>query len=176
MSLNCGHQRACCSSLGDTWAWRTMVDWYWQGKTPHSSTRTLWQPYQQLCSSKVEELEKEKMNLALRSIIAHISKGSLTYRKILRHGTYGFTSSPKEGLLWVLIALKYPSPSAGFEAANLGSNTKHANHSTTEDDFRVASELCLKLDYDNDLPFAPVPFPLLHNFIVERSAVFCCSM
>jgi hypothetical protein len=33
-------------------------------------------------------------------------KGSLTCRKILRHGTSGFTSHPKEGLLRICIALK----------------------------------------------------------------------
>jgi hypothetical protein len=35
---------------------------------------------------------------------------SLTCRKILRHGTSGFTSHPKEGVLWIFIALKNPSP------------------------------------------------------------------
>jgi hypothetical protein len=29
--------------LGGTWAWRTMMEWYRQGKTPDSSTRALWQ-------------------------------------------------------------------------------------------------------------------------------------
>jgi hypothetical protein len=32
------------------------------------------------------------------------------------------------------IAFKNPSPSHGFESANLMSNDKHANHYTTEDD------------------------------------------
>jgi hypothetical protein len=35
-------------------------------------------------------------------------KRSLTFRKILRHGTSGFTSSPKEGVLRNFIALKNP--------------------------------------------------------------------
>jgi hypothetical protein len=37
-------------------------------------------------------------------------KGSLTCRKILRHGTSGFISHPKEGVLRIFIALKNPSP------------------------------------------------------------------
>jgi hypothetical protein len=37
-------------------------------------------------------------------------KGSLTFRKIWRHGTSGFTSHPKDGVLWIFIALKNPSP------------------------------------------------------------------
>jgi hypothetical protein len=32
-------------------------------------------------------------------------KRSLTCRKILRHGTSGFTSYQKEGVLWIFIAL-----------------------------------------------------------------------
>jgi hypothetical protein len=48
--------------------------------------------------------------------------GSLTCRKILRHGTDGFTSSPKEGVLRIFIGLKNLSSSAGFEPASLGSN------------------------------------------------------
>jgi hypothetical protein len=42
---------------------------------------------------------------------------------------------PSEGRRAVdFMALKNPSPSAGFEPANLESNFKHANHLTTEDD------------------------------------------
>jgi hypothetical protein len=48
-------------------------------------------------------------------------QGSLTYRKIIRHGANGFTSSPKEGVLRNVITLKNPSPSARFEQANFGS-------------------------------------------------------
>jgi hypothetical protein len=44
----------------------------------------------------------------------------------------GFTSPPKERVLLIFIALKNPSPSAGFEPANLESNGKHANHYTIE--------------------------------------------
>jgi hypothetical protein len=38
---------------------------------------------------------------------------SLTCRKILRHGTSGFSSYPKEGVLRIFIALKNPSPWPG---------------------------------------------------------------
>jgi hypothetical protein len=41
-SLNCGHQRDYCSSPRDTWAWKTTVEWYRQGKTRNSSTRSFW--------------------------------------------------------------------------------------------------------------------------------------
>ena len=44
----------------------------------------------------------------------------------LRHGTDGFTSPPKEGVLRIFFALKNPTASAGFELANLG--TKALDH------------------------------------------------
>jgi hypothetical protein len=43
-----------------------------------------------------------------------------TCRKMLRHGTASFTSPPKEVVLRIVIALRNPSSSPGFEPANLG--------------------------------------------------------
>jgi hypothetical protein len=47
-------------------------------------------------------------------------KWSLTCSKILRHGTSGFTSHPKEGVLWIFIALKNPSSLPGLNPRPLG--------------------------------------------------------
>jgi hypothetical protein len=47
-------------------------------------------------------------------------KRSLTRCKVLRHGTSGFTSHPKEGVLWIFIALKNPSPWPGSNPQPLG--------------------------------------------------------
>jgi hypothetical protein len=55
-------------------------------------------------------------------------QGSLTCCKILQDGTHGFTSPPKEVMLWIFVALKKPLSSAGFEPMNLGSNGKYDNH------------------------------------------------
>jgi hypothetical protein len=41
----------------------------------------------------------------------------------LRHGTDGFTSPPKEGMLRIFS----PTTSAGFEPANSGTRGQHAN-------------------------------------------------
>jgi hypothetical protein len=41
--------------------------------------------------------------------------------------------SQKKNVLRVFNTLKYPSPSARFELAKLGSNEKHANYYTTQD-------------------------------------------
>jgi hypothetical protein len=82
-----------------------MMKLYIQGKTPDSSTSDLWQAYQQChLVAKQKELAKEITNSALRSIF-HTSKLSLTCRKILPHGADGFTSTPKEGVLRIFIAL-----------------------------------------------------------------------
>jgi hypothetical protein len=58
-------------------------------------------------------------------------KRSLTCRKILRHGTSGFTSHPKEGVLRIFIALKKFIALDGLEPATIGSSGKHTNHYTT---------------------------------------------
>jgi hypothetical protein len=47
-------------------------------------------------------------------------KISLTCREILQHGTSGFTSHPKEGVLRIFIALKNPSPWPGSNPQPLG--------------------------------------------------------
>jgi hypothetical protein len=54
-----------------------------------------------------------------------------TCHKIAWNGALGFTSSPKEDVLWIFITLKNPLPQPGLNT-NLGSNGKHTNHCTTE--------------------------------------------
>jgi len=44
----------------------------------------------------------------------------------LRHGTDGFTSPPKEGVLRIFFTLQIATASAGFEPANLGTKGQHA--------------------------------------------------
>ena len=44
----------------------------------------------------------------------------------LRHGTDGFTSPPKEGVLRIIFALKILTVSDAFESANLGTKGQHA--------------------------------------------------
>jgi hypothetical protein len=45
----------------------------------------------------------------------------------LLHGTDGFTSPPKEGMLRIFRP-KNPTDSAGLEPANLGTRGQHVNH------------------------------------------------
>jgi hypothetical protein len=74
-------------------------------------------------------MAKEIMNLGDKETLLYRTlNGSLTKRKVLRHGVDGFTSPQKEGVLRIFNALKNPSSSTGFDSANLGSSSKHANH------------------------------------------------
>jgi hypothetical protein len=58
-------------------------------------------------------------------------KGSLTCRKILRHGTSGFTSHPKEGVLRILSPLKIHRLGLLW-TRDPWVQCKHTNHYTTE--------------------------------------------
>ena len=51
----------------------------------------------------------------------------LSHAANLRHGTDGFTSPPKEGVLRIFRP-KNPTASAGFEPANLGTKGQHTTH------------------------------------------------
>jgi hypothetical protein len=56
--------------------------------------------------AKQEELAVEIMTFPYEVVcLFHTSKGSLTYRKILRHGASGFASPLKEGVPQIFIAL-----------------------------------------------------------------------
>jgi hypothetical protein len=81
--------------------------------------------------AKQEELTKKIMNLVFEVSSFILRRDFLTCRKILRRRADGFTSLQREACF---VALKNPSLSAKFEPSNYGSNGKHANHYTTEDD------------------------------------------
>jgi hypothetical protein len=74
--------------------------------------RALWQSYQQRHLERVGGMDEE-MRISRIQYLWYVN-GSFTCRKILRHGTSGFTSHPKEGVLRIFIALKNPSPRPGF--------------------------------------------------------------
>jgi hypothetical protein len=94
--------------------------WWWcqLGKTPDSSTSALWQSYQQRHLGASRRNRRRSENFACRQL--RCVNGFLTCRKILRHGTSGFISHPKEGVLRIFIALKIPSPRLGFNPQPLG--------------------------------------------------------
>ena len=59
----------------------------------------------------------------------------------MRHGTNGFTSLPKEGVLSFFFALKNPTASAGFEPANLGTKCQHATSRPPKLKLKLKSKL-----------------------------------
>jgi hypothetical protein len=126
--------RAYCSSPGDC-----DVDHgvrYRLGLTPNSSIRALWQPLvlsggplgRGISGASVRVGEGNE-NLVYPSPCD--LKRSLTCRKILRHGTFDFTSNPKEGVLRIFIALKVHRLGR-VEPTTFGSSDKHTNHYYTK--------------------------------------------
>jgi hypothetical protein len=113
------------------------VWWYRLGLTPNTSTRVQWQlpvlfggPVCRDISGASRRMGEGNENLMYPS--PWDFKRSLTYLKILRQGSAGFTFHPKEGVLRIFIALKYPSPFPGTNPRPFGSSGKHTNHYTTE--------------------------------------------
>jgi hypothetical protein len=73
-----------------------------------------------------------------REIINSVFKEFLNMQYNLTCGRQLYFSS--EGSVpWIFIALKYTSSSVRFEPANLETNSKHANHHTTEDNYVTAA-------------------------------------
>ena len=62
----------------------------------------------------------------------HVTFRDLLHAVNLRHGTNGFTSLPKEGVLRIFFALKNPTASTGFESANLGTKGQHATFGSSK--------------------------------------------
>jgi hypothetical protein len=117
MSQNCGNQRAYCSTPG--WMWtRTAMVVVVAGENSwlvHQSSLAVL-PAETSGASKRNGRRSE--NFAYQYL--KYLKGSSTCRKILRHGTSGFTSHPKESLLRIFIALKNPSPRPCLNPRPLG--------------------------------------------------------
>jgi hypothetical protein len=102
-----------------------MAWWCRLGLTPNLSTRALWQPplapggpVIRGMSEAIGRMDEGNEYLVYTS--PWDFRRSLRCRKILRHGTSGFTSHPKEGVLRIFIALKNPSPSPGSNPRPLG--------------------------------------------------------
>jgi hypothetical protein len=113
MSQDCGHH-----PLGDKWAWRALVmmmpagDNFWlvhQGSLAVLPAET---------SGASRRNGRRSENFAYQYL--KYRKGSLTCRKILWHGTSGFTSHLKEDVLQIFITLKNPAPQPCLNPRPLG--------------------------------------------------------
>ena len=83
------------------------------------------------CPPQRERSQRRKWELWARMLSGNFAEitTSTPFRNILhaanlRHGTDGFTSPPKEGVLMIFFALK--NSTAGFEPANLSTKGQHA--------------------------------------------------
>jgi hypothetical protein len=116
--------------LGDTWAWITMVKWFWQRKTPDSFTRALWYSYQQshLVASR-RNRQREWWIWPCKVFLLILASDLLTCRKILWHEA-SLLPLQRKACCRFLFPLKI-HPLAGIEPVNLWSNGKHANYYTT---------------------------------------------
>jgi len=74
---------------------------------------------------KLELWAKNVRKFCLNADI-HVTFRDLLHAVKLRHGTDGFTSPPKEGVLRNFFRPKNPTASAGCELANLGTKGQHA--------------------------------------------------
>ena len=66
--------------------------------------------------------EKMADEFCLKMPDSHVTFSYLLHAVNLRHGTGGFTSPPKEGVLRIF----FHSEKSGFEPANLGTKGQHA--------------------------------------------------
>ena len=65
-------------------------------------------------------------NFDRKLVLPRIHFRVLLHAANMRHGTNGFTSLPREGVLRIFFALKNLTASAGFEPLNLGNKGQHA--------------------------------------------------
>jgi hypothetical protein len=100
---------------------------HWVPRLSSNHLRFIHQISLLLFQQKYLVVKREKLGEKCRGILLELSPfiplGSLTCRKS-RHGIDGFTSPPKNVVLWISIALKYPLYSTGFEPANFGFSGK----------------------------------------------------
>jgi hypothetical protein len=98
---------------GEPWWWLCRL-----GITPDLSTRARWQSYQQRHLERIGGMD-EGMRILHIQYIWYIHR-SFTCHKILQHGTSGFTSHLKEGVLRIFITLKNLSLLPGLNPRPLG--------------------------------------------------------
>jgi hypothetical protein len=94
--------------------------------------------------------------------------GFFTCPKAL-HGTDGFTSPPKEGVLRIF-SPENPTPSAGFEPANLGTKGQHSTSRPPKPLQELVSEHNYRINVT--LPFAAVAKQIQGNNKMPFSLYF----
>jgi hypothetical protein len=104
----------------DTWDWITTVEWTRQRKTLDSSIRAFWQSYQQSHPVAGRRNGRIKLWIWPCEVFLFIHAYYFFASHKILHGTDGFTSRPKEGVLRIFITLQNPSPRSGLNSRTLG--------------------------------------------------------
>jgi hypothetical protein len=129
---------------GGTWTWRAMV------VMMMLAGRNSWLVHQNslavLLPAEISGTSRRNGRKSENFAYQHLKyqKGSLTCRKILRHGTSGFTSHPKEGVLRIFIAFENPSPRPGLKPRPLRSGP--STLTTTPPRRRISCLLCTEFE------------------------------
>jgi hypothetical protein len=152
---------------------------------PYSAIRESSSNYQRLVAKQGNTGEKWPLNFADESYRA---RRVLLHAVDLRHGTDGFTSPPKEGVLRILSPLKSIVLGRVW-TRDVGSSGKHANHYTADFEIKICynqfshyvndvlSSVCSQGEYDSvyfdlSLAFDKIPYSLLldkrRNFFTLR--------
>jgi hypothetical protein len=114
---------------GYVWPWRIMVEWYRQGTTPDSSTRTFWQTYLQRHIIASRRIGRRKLWIWPCEVFFPICLQVMFYMP-WNLATLGFRLyfvSEGRRAVYLHCPLIF-IPSVGFQHANLGSNDNHTNN------------------------------------------------
>jgi hypothetical protein len=85
-------------SPGDVWAWRTMMEWYRQGKLQIRPPQLSGNPNSSHLAANQRELGEGNYEFSIEV--------TFSCHKILQHGADGFTCPPKEGVQRIFSPLK----------------------------------------------------------------------
>ena len=94
----------------------------------------------------------------------HVTFRDLLHAVNLWHGTDGFTSPPKEGVLRIFFTPKNPTASVGFEPANLGTKGQHATSRPPKP---------FDSDLKKNIKFMEVTLTICSNKILDEVFFFC---
>ena len=114
----------------------------------------------------------------------HVTFRDLLHALNLRHGTDGFTSSPKEGVLRIFFALKNPTASVVFEPASFGTKSQHAVSTMLITVFNILIIIAIYYHYSYGLLSLLLATKFI-GFLAKRLVLFpnykfvcqpCCSV
>jgi hypothetical protein len=105
---------------GDIWAWRTMVEWHWQRKTPDLSTRVLRQFYQLRHLVVSKRNGRKEWEFSLEVFVFMLASDLLHAVKSYDMGPPALLPLQRKACCGFSVTLKNPSPWPGLNPRTLG--------------------------------------------------------